>query len=84
MYSKWWDWRFRTVALIGPSILRSNPGLKASCYTEGQERGYHITPAAALPIPEIGRALGAALRANYRGGTWFESTAAHHNTMGCN
>jgi hypothetical protein len=25
------------------------------------------------------RSLGAALRASYRGGTWFESTAAHHN-----
>jgi hypothetical protein len=40
--------------------------------------GYHITPAAALPFPELGRDLGAALRVCYRGGRWFESTAAHH------
>jgi hypothetical protein len=38
----------------------------------------HIKPAAALPVPEIRRGLGAALKANYRGGRWFESTAAHH------
>jgi hypothetical protein len=40
--------------------------------------GYHIKPAAALPVPEIKIGLGAALRAVYRGGMWFESTAAHH------
>src|SRR5713226_6698266 len=34
--------------------------------------------AAALPVPEMRRDLGAALGANYRGGRWFESTAAHH------
>ena len=43
--------------------------------------GYHITAAAALLVPEISRALGAALRACYRGGTWFESTAAHHRRL---
>jgi hypothetical protein len=39
--------------------------------------GYHITPAAALVEPEFNRFVGAALRPSYRGGTWFESTAAH-------
>src|SRR6266849_999954 len=37
-----------------------------------------MKPAAALPVPEIGQALGAAFRPPYRGGRWFESTAAHH------
>src|SRR6266851_1240249 len=39
---------------------------------------YHITPAAALPVPEIRRGLGAAFGPSYRGGMWFESIAAHH------
>ena len=37
-------------------------------------------PAAALPFGEIRRQLGAAFRARYRGGRWFESTAAHTNS----
>jgi hypothetical protein len=46
--------------------------------------GYHITPAAALPFPEIRCGLGAALGARYRGGRWFESTAAHKvNALNC-
>src|SRR5260370_10670863 len=40
---------------------------------------YHMKPAAALLVAEISRGLGAALRASYRGGRWFESTAAHHD-----
>ena len=38
--------------------------------------------AAALPVPEMRRDLGAALGASYRGGTWFESTAAHYYSEG--
>jgi hypothetical protein len=46
--------------------------------------GYHTTPAAALLFPGIGRWLGAALGADYRGGRWFESTAAHRvNALNC-
>jgi hypothetical protein len=41
------------------------------------KHGYHIKPAAALLVAEITRGLGAALGAAYRGGRWFESTAAH-------
>jgi hypothetical protein len=41
---------------------------------------YQIKPAAALPVRELRRDLGAALRANYRGGMWFDSTTAHHNS----
>lgn len=37
----------------------------------------HITPAATLVTVEFRKTLGAALSASYRGGTWFESTAAH-------
>ena len=36
-----------------------------------------MKPGAALPVREIGRQLGAAFTACYRGGRWFESTAAH-------
>jgi len=42
------------------------------------EHCYHKKPAAALPVPEISRGPGAALRPPYRGGRWFESTASHH------
>jgi hypothetical protein len=38
----------------------------------------HITSAAALAGVELAKLLGAALKPSYRGGTWFESTAAHH------
>jgi hypothetical protein len=43
------------------------------------ESGYHITPAAALVQVEFREIVGAALRASYRGATWFESAAAHHS-----
>jgi len=46
----------------------------------GVEYGYHIKPAAVLRVPEIGEGLGAALTPRYRGGRWFESTAAHHES----
>jgi hypothetical protein len=40
--------------------------------------GYHIKPAAALVKVEFPELVGAALSPVYRGGRWFESTAAHH------
>jgi hypothetical protein len=61
-----------------PTNLSGDLKLK---HRAGRAQGYHITPAAALPLPEIGRRLGAALRASYRGGRWFESTAAHQVTL---
>jgi hypothetical protein len=39
---------------------------------------YHITPAAALSVPEDWRGLRAALEASYRRGRWFESIALNH------
>jgi hypothetical protein len=47
----------------------------------GVEYGYHIKPAAALRVPEIGEGLGVALTPRYRVGRWFESTAAHHGLI---
>jgi hypothetical protein len=44
--------------------------------------GYHITPAAALAELEFREIVSAALRDSYRGGRWFESTAAHFNSTG--
>src|SRR5437773_1900754 len=38
----------------------------------------HASATTELAVSEIGRDLGAALSASYRGGGWFESTAAHH------
>jgi hypothetical protein len=39
---------------------------------------YHIMPAAVLVEVEFSEIAGAALSPSYRGGTWFESTAAHY------
>jgi hypothetical protein len=53
--------------------------MRASSRPRGQAptSSYHITPAAALVNVEFPEIAGAALTACYRGGTWFESTAAH-------
>src|SRR2546425_11061935 len=40
------------------------------------QTGYHVTPAAALPVSEIRRDLSAAFRACYRGGRWIEATTS--------
>ena len=40
-------------------------------------------PAAALAAAAISETGGTALRASHPGGSWLESTAAHHNTMEC-
>ncbi len=40
-------------------------------------------PAAALAAAAFSETRGTALRASHPGGTWFESSAAHHNTMEC-
>jgi hypothetical protein len=67
-----------------PADLRTERDLEdlaliaADLATSRGHLAYHIKPAVALPVLEIRRGLGAALRAGYRGGRWFESTAAHH------
>src|SRR5438445_782590 len=48
---------------------------KATRSATTPQTGYHVTPAAALPVSEIRRDLSAAFRACYRGGKWIEATA---------
>jgi hypothetical protein len=57
---------------------RIEPGQTA--YRRGDDvvSTYQITPAAALVGVAVSEIRGAALRACYRGGRWFESTAVHH------
>jgi hypothetical protein len=63
---------------IAPSILRSDLALKGARRHGGSGGWLRHKPTAARPVPEIRPGLGAAVGACYRGGTWFESTAAHH------
>src|SRR6266571_2715484 len=54
-------------------MMSAPPGQLIAC-----RWNYHITPAAGLTRDEFPEIVGAALRPSYRGGRWFESTAAHH------